>query len=91
MRGMVETFHLLSKSMENKIFETSEIPLHQRKNLGWFTVGDLFARLGSLYLYVNTFSAFDFTKCHFYKPLKIHITISTFAEMLITLQSCMYN
>ena len=27
---MVETFHLLSKSMENKIFETSEISLHQK-------------------------------------------------------------
>ena len=30
VRGMVETFHLLSKSMENKIFETSEISLHQK-------------------------------------------------------------
>ena len=65
-----------------------DIP-YQRKNLGWFTVGDLFARLESLYLYVNTYSAFDFIKCHFYKPLKIFLTISAFAEMVITLQSYM--
>ena len=63
----------------------------QRKNLGCLTVGDLFARVESSYLNVRSYLTFDIKKCHFHKLLKICLTFSIFAEIMITLQSPMQN
>ena len=80
---------------QTKLNMKSIIGFKAKKNFGLSYCSDIClqfcGRVESYYLNVKYYLTFGVKKCHFHKLLKICLTFSIFAEIMITLQSPMQN